>query len=116
MPFSKFITIVLGILGSYYFIILLFDLLKSNGRDVQAINHTVHFEKNENSVFVAHESKATSFNRRNMENPENFLPEERQIQGNGIKMKSSIIDLGLETLSGDAYTVNAENLSKFIMS
>jgi hypothetical protein len=27
-----------------------------------------------------------------------------------------MIDLGLETLSGDAYTVNAENLSKFIMS
>jgi len=116
MPFSKFIAIVLGILGSYYFIILLFDLLKSNGRDVQAINHTVHFEKNENPVFVANESTTPSFNPGNMENHENFLPAERENQGNGIKMKSPMIDLGLETLSGDAYTVNAENLSKFIMS
>ena len=115
MPFSKFITIVLGILGSYYFIILLFDLLRSNGRDVQAINHTVHFEKNENPVFVADKSTETSFNR-DMENPENFLPAEKEKQGNDIKMKSPMIDLGLETLSGDAYTVNAENLSKFIMS
>lgn len=114
MPFSKFITIVFGILGSYYFIILLFDLLKSNGRDVQAVNHTVHFEKNENPVFVADE--ATSVNPGNLENHENFLPVERENQGNGIKMKSPMIDLGLETLSGDAYTVNAENLSKFIIS
>ena len=116
MSFSKFITIVLGILGSYYFIILLFDLLKSNGRDVQAINHTVHFQKNENPVFVADESTAPTFKPGNMENPLNFLPAERENQANGIKMKSPMIDLGLETLSGDAYTVNAENLSKFIMS
>jgi len=116
MPFSKFIAIVLGILGSYYFIILLFDLLKSNSRDVQAVNHTVHFETNENPIFVADEATATSSNRENMESPENFLPAEREKQGNGIKMKSPMIDLGLETLSGDAYTVNAENLSKFIMS
>jgi hypothetical protein len=115
MPFSKFIAIVLGILGSYYFIILLFDLMKSHSRSVQAINHTVHFEKNENPVFVADESTATSF-KRNMENPGNFLPAEKEKQGSDIKMKSPMIDLGLETLSGDAYTVNAENLSKFIMS
>jgi len=44
------------------------------------------------------------------------LPSEDGIKNEDVVKKNSpIIDLGLETISGDAYTLSAENLSKFIM-
>ena len=117
MPFSQFISVVLGILGSYYFIIILFDILKSRTPTVQATNHTIQFENKENPVIIADEPERNiqSFNAENKRNPEKYLPAEESERA-GFKVKSPMIDLGLETISGEAYTVNAENLSKFMMS
>jgi hypothetical protein len=100
MPFNKFISIVLGILGSYYFIIILFDVLKSGAPAVQATDHIIRFENKEKPVIIVDE-------------PVKQEDRERRID---LAIKSPVIDLGLETISGEAYTVNAENLSKFIMS
>lgn len=118
MPFSKFISIVLGILGSYYFIIILFDILRSGTPTVQATNHTIQFENKENPVIIAEEPerRIQSFNAENKENQEKYLPAEESERAIGFKIKSPMIDLGLETISGGAYTVNAENLSKFMFS
>lgn len=99
MPFSKFISIVLGILGSYYFIIILFDVLKSATPAVSATDHTIRFENKEKPVIIIDE-------------PVRHEGRERRID---LAIKSSVVDLGLETISGEAYTVNAENLSKFMM-
>jgi hypothetical protein len=118
MPFSKFISVVIGILGSYYFIIVLFDVLKSRTPAVQATNHSIQFGNMENPVIISDvpERNLQSFNADNKRNQEKYLPAEESEQAVGFKVKTPMIDLGLETLSGDPYTVNAENLSKFIMS
>ncbi|HET7119380.1 MAG TPA: hypothetical protein VFI29_22990 [Hanamia sp.] len=116
MPFSQFISIVLGILGSYYFIIILFDVLKSNSPAVQATNHTIRFESREDPVIIAEEPERIErlSNSEDKKSHEKYLPaEEREVR---FKMKSPMIDLGLETISGEAYTVNAKNLSKFMFS
>ena len=118
MPFSKFISIVSGILGSYYFIIILFDLIKSNNRVAQVTTHAVQFESPDKPVLVSDEpEESVQFN--NSEREENFkkyLPREYTGQTREVENKSPIIDMGLETLSGEAYTVNAENLSKFMIA
>jgi len=118
MPFNKFISIILGILGSYYFIIILFDVLKSSTPGVQATNHTIQFESKENPVIIAEELERSErfFNPEDKKNHEKYLPAEGRKREVDFKMKSPMIDLGLETISGDAYTVNAENLSEFMMS
>lgn len=118
MPFSQFISIVLGILGSYYFIIILFDVLKSSTSTVQATNHTIQFENKENPVIIAEEPERSvqSFNAENKKSREKYLPAEGREREVDFNMKSPMIDLGLETISGEAYTVNAENLSKFMFS
>ena len=118
MPFSQFISIILGILGSYYFIIILFDILKSSAPTVQATNHTIQFENKENPVIISDkpERNIQSFNSENKRNQEKYFSKEESEQSVEFKVKSPLIDLGLETLSGDAYTVNAENLSKFMMA
>lgn len=115
MPFTKFISIVSGILGSYYFIIILFDLIKSNNRVAPATTHAVQFKGADKPVLVSDESEESAqFN--NSEREEylkKYLPPDYTGQ---VENKSPIIDLGLETLSGEPYTVNAENLSKFMIA
>lgn len=117
MPFSKFISIVLGILGSYYFIIVLFDVLKSRTHVIQPINHAIQFESNEEPVVIVDDPKRSEsfFNPDRSGNHERYFPTHKSGSDIDSKLKSPIIDLGLETISGDAYTVNAENLSKFMM-
>ncbi len=55
MPFTKYISIVLGILGGYYFIIILFDLLRSGNKPVQVTTHAVQFDKAEKPVMILDE-------------------------------------------------------------
>jgi hypothetical protein len=107
MPFSKFISIVLEILGSYYFIMILFD-----------VNHRVHFDLAEIPVIVSDEPEENfqAINSEASKNLEKYVPVEDSFKAVEIKENSPIIDLGLETISGDAYTVNAENLSKFMIA
>lgn len=118
MPFSQFISVILGILGSYYFIIILFDILRSGAPAVQATNHTIQFESKESPVIIAEEPERSErfFNPEEKKSVKKYLPAEEHEYEADFTMKSPIIDLGLETISGDAYTVNAENLSKFMMS
>jgi|GEM_PF-2322982 len=118
MPFHKFISILSGILGSYYLIIILFDLIKSNNRVAQVTSHAVQFEGPDKPVLVPDESEESAqFN--NSEKEEylkKYLPLDYTGQKREVENKSPVIDLGLETLSGEAYTVNAENLSKFMIA
>jgi hypothetical protein len=118
MPFSKFISIVLETLGSYYFIMILFDVLKSNNEVGQRINHRVHFDLAEIPVIVSDEPEENfqAINSEASKNLEKYVPVEDSFKAVEIKENSPIIDLGLETISGDAYTVNAENLSKFMIA
>lgn len=117
MPFSKFVSIVLGILGSYYFIIVLFDVLKSRTHVIQPINHAIQFESNEAPVVIVDDPKRNEgfFNPDGNGNQEKNFPTQKSEPDVDSNLKSPIVDLGLETISGDAYTVNAENLSKFMM-
>jgi glycosylphosphatidylinositol transamidase (GPIT) subunit GPI8 len=118
MPFSRFISIVFGILGSYYFIIILFDMLKSNNNVAQVISHAVEFDRSEKPVIISDgwEENAQPINIETEENLKRYLPPEESIKTDEVKKKSPMIDLGLETVSGDPYTVNAENLSKFMIA
>lgn len=117
MAFNKFISFVFGILGSYYFIIILFDVLKSN-KVAQVTTHTVQFDRDEKPVIIADEweENVQPTNRETEESTKKYLSEEESIKPVEVKKKSPMIDLGLETISGDAYTVNAENLSKFMIA
>jgi hypothetical protein len=118
MAFNRFISIVFGILGSYYFIIILFDVLKSNNNVAQITTHAVEFDRSEKPVIISDgwEENAQPINIETEENSKKYLPEEDSIKNVLVKKKSPLIDLGLETLSGDPYTVNAENLSKFMIA
>ncbi|HEY5393612.1 MAG TPA: hypothetical protein VIJ57_15920 [Hanamia sp.] len=115
MPFNKFISIVPGILGSYYFIIILFDLIKSNNRAAPVTTHAVQFEGSDKPVQVSDEPEESVqiSNSKSEQNLKKYLPPDYTGQ---VESKSPVVDLGLETLSGDAYTVNAENLSKFMIA
>lgn len=118
MTFNKFIIIIGGFLGIYYFVIILFDLLKSNNSIVHATNHSVQFEKSEKPIIISEDSQEKNHpvNLGIDENIKKYLPSEDGIKNEDVVKKNSpIIDLGLETISGDAYTLSAENLSKFIM-
>ena|SRR6185312_10060618 len=114
MTFSKFISLVFGILGGYYFIIILFDVLKSNSKIAQVTNNVVQFDTIEKPEIVSSEPEEIlqSTNTKSEENFKKYLPPEENVQ----TKNSPLIDLGLETISGDAYTVNAENLSKFMIA
>jgi hypothetical protein len=118
MPFATYISIVLGILGFYYFIVILFDLLKSGNKSVQVTTHTVQFPEYEKPVIISDKPEeikppATSGSDENLKK---YLPPDDSDENKKIKRKAPIVDLGLETISGEAYTVNAENLSKFMIA
>ena len=117
MIFNKFIIIVGGLLGIYYFIIILFDLLKSNNNLVQATNHSVQFEKSQKPVIISGDSEEMNLpvNLVIDENIKKYSPPDDGTKSEGaVEKKSPIVDLGLETISADAYTLSAENLSKFM--
>ena len=118
MPFSKFISIVSGILGSYYLILILFDLIKSNNRVAQVATHAVKFEGPDKPVLVSDETEESAQlnNSGRREYLKKYLPRDYTVQTREVESKSPVIDLGLETLSGEPYTVNAENLSKFMIA
>jgi hypothetical protein len=118
MVFSKFISFLFGFLGGYYFIIILFDILKSNNKVTQVTTHAVQFPKYEKPVIISDEQEESikSINPGIEENLKKYLPAEDSVQTGAVKRMAPIIDLGLETLSGDAYIVNAENLSKFMIA
>jgi len=60
MPFHQFISIVSGILGSYYLIIILFDLIKSNNRVAPVTTHAVKFEGPDKPVLVSDEKEESA--------------------------------------------------------
>ena len=118
MPFTKFISIVLGILGRYYFIIILFDLLRSGNKPVQVTTHDVQFNKTEKPVVIfgdpgediQAEISLTSGNAKK------YMSSEPPAYSRETKRKTPLIDLGLETVSGEPLIVNAKNLSKFMIA
>ena len=118
MPFTKFISIVLGILGFYYIFIILFDLLRSGNKPVQVTTHAVQFNKTEKPVVIFDEpvEDIQTENSQTDANEKKYMPRDPFAFGRETKRKSPLIDLGLETVSGEAYTVNAENLSKFMIA
>lgn len=118
MVFSKFISIVFGILGSYYFIIILFDMLQSNSKVAQVTTHAIQFDTSEKPVMISDEAEKSlqPVNPLTQGILKNYLPQEDSLRIRKLKANSPIIDLGLETLSGGAYTVDAENLSKFMIA
>jgi hypothetical protein len=104
-------------LGIYYLILILFDLLKSNNTVVRATNHLVHYEKSENPIIISGDSEEINLpvNLGNDENIKKYLPTDDLVKNEDVVKKSSpIVDLRLETISADAYTLSAENLSKFM--
>ena len=117
MLLSLFAFMVLGILGCYYFMVILFDLLKSNTKAVQVTTHTVQFGKPEKPVVVSDETEknASRVNSESDTKVIRFLPLEPR-EDKETRRQSPIVDLGLETLSGEPFSVNAENLSKFMIA
>ena len=117
MPFIKFFSTLLEILCCYYFIIIVFDLLKSANKPVEVTTHKVQFDKIQKPVVITGDpgegidgdNSFTDENRIDHKQPKSAA------QSKKPKKKTPLIDLGLETISGEPYTVNAKNLSKFMM-
>jgi hypothetical protein len=117
MPFTKFFSIVLEILCCYYFIIIVFDLLKSANKPVEVTTHTVQFDKIPKPVVISGDP-GEDIDGDNSFTDENLIdhkPPKLAAQSKKTKKKTPLIDLGLETISGEPYTVNAKNLSKFMI-
>ena len=109
MPFTKYISIVQGILGCYYIIIIVFDLLKSGNKAVQVTTHGVQFDKIPKPVVITGDpgeniDQDNSFTGKNLID---HKPPKAAVQSKKAKKKTPLIDLGLETISGEPYTVNA---------
>jgi hypothetical protein len=117
MPFTKFFSFVLEILCCYYFIIIVFDLLKSSNKPVQVTTHKVQFDKIPKPVVISGDTveDIDGDNSIAEEDPIDHGPPKPAAQNKKTKKKTPLIDLGLETVSGEPYTVNAKNLSKFMM-
>ena len=117
MIFNKFIYIVGYIWFGYYLLVILFDLLKSVPHSSQVTTHHIQFES-ENPVLINDESINTNHSDDNNETSyshKDYLPKEHiNDLKTANKKKWVTVDLGLETISGEAYEVSAENLSKYM--
>ncbi|MDQ2719391.1 MAG: hypothetical protein M3Z26_06460 [Bacteroidota bacterium] len=107
MLFNKFISIILSVFGGYYLIVILFDVLKSKNHVATVNTHRVQFES-DNPMMINDEEVNLSLSTKVDIN--DYKPKE------DTKKNSLLIDLGLETLSGESYEMSAENLSKFIIA
>ena len=117
MAFNKFIFIVGVIWCGYYPFLILYDLLKSSNRPAEVTTHRVTFESkdpvliNDDSVLENHLGN----NGETFYSHKEYLPKSDMNDLNTPdKTKSIMFDLGLETISGVAYEVSAENLSKYM--
>ncbi|MEO6870235.1 MAG: hypothetical protein ABI168_11355 [Ginsengibacter sp.] len=116
MYFNKFIIVVLIWCG-YYLIVIIYDYLKTLKHLTEInTNHLQFITENPNVIngksdynthlrnidarFYSGREYMTVGNPNDLENPD--------------EKNSLLADLGLETISGDAYTLSAENLSKFM--
>src|ERR1017187_1666312 len=117
MPFTKFFSILLEILCCYYFIMIVFDLLKSANKPVQVTTHAVQFDKIPKPVVISGDTVEDIDGDDSLtdENLIDHRPPKPAAQSKKTKKKTPLIDLGLETISGEPYTVNAKNLSKFMI-
>ena len=117
MIFNKFIFIIGFIWCGYYLLLILFDLLKSSNRPAEVTTHHVKFES-ENPVLITDESISKNQLGNNGEtfySHKDYLPKgDMNDLNTPDKTKSVMFDLGLETISGAAYEVSAENLSKYM--
>jgi hypothetical protein len=84
----------------------------------QDTTHTVQFDTSEKPVMISGDTEKSvqGVNTETEERFKQYLPVEDSNKTESVKKNSPMIDFGLETLSGDPYTVNAENLSKFMIA
>ena len=117
MIFSKFIYIVGFIWFGYYLFVVLFDLLKSSKPAPEVTTHHVQFES-KNPVVINDESFNTNKSGdsdKAFDSHTEYLPKDDINDLKSTNKKNWVtVDLGLETISGEAYEVSAENLSKYI--
>lgn len=115
--FNKFIFIVGFIWSGYYLLVIFFDLLKSASRVAEVNTHHVEFES-EKPVLINDESAFSNhfdYTEVSSYSDKEYLPKDSTIDFNPNERKKSLmVDLGLETISGEAYEVSAENLSKYM--
>src|ERR1039457_1666604 len=99
MPFTKFFSIDLEILCCYYFIIIVFDLLKSANKPVQDTTHAVQFDKIPKPVVISGDcgDEIDGDNSFTDENLIDHRPPKPAGQNKKAKKKTPLIDLGLET-------------------
>ena len=117
MPFNNFIFIVGFIWCGYYLIVILFDFLKLHNRAEEITTHHVQFQA-EAPVLINDEFVSRNNLTNNREAPNShkeYLPKDKVNElKSPDKEKSVLVDLGLETISGAAFEVSAENLSKYM--
>lgn len=117
MTFSTFISTLGLVWGCYYLLIILFDLLKTSNQPAEVTAHHVQFEP-ENPVLINDETIKTNhlgYNDKSFNSHQEYLPKENRIGLNEPDTsKCVLVDLGLETISGEPYEVSAENLSKYM--
>ena len=118
MLFANYISFVMGIFGCYYVIVILFDLLKSSNKSLEVTTYAIQFDKTEEPVFISDErvEDRRPDNSPTDTNEKKILPQKPSPDGPEASGRSPIIGLGLETLTGEPLTVNAENLSKFMIA
>ena len=117
MVFNNFIFIIGFIWCGYYLIVILFDFLKLRNRAEEITTHHVQFQA-EAPVLINDEFVSRNNLTNNREAPnfhKEYLPKDKVNElKSPDKEKSVLVDLGLETISGAAYEISAENLSKYM--
>ena len=117
MVFNNFIFIIGFVWCGYYLIVILFDFLKLRNRAEEITTHHVQFQSETpvliNDEFVSRNN--LTLNGEVIHSKKEYLPNDNVNElKSPDKEKSVMVDLGLETISGAAYEVSAENLSKYM--
>lgn len=106
MGLTTFLLILTAFLLPYYLLLILVDWIKiqSTAKLTTVGNHEIHYEPVvetsvvNNSAVSAHCQPVTE-----------TIPENRLASSNGV-----LVDLGLETISGESYEISSESLAKYM--
>lgn len=106
MGLTTFLLFLAAFLLPYYLLLILVDWIKiqSTAKLATVGNHEIHYEpvvetSVVNDIAVSTHSQPAA----------ERVPESRSTNSNGV-----LVDLGLETISGESYEISSESLAKYM--
>lgn len=106
MGLTTFFLILVAFLIPYYLLLILIDWIKiqSTVKLATVGNHEIHYEPVVETAVVNEIAVSTQW-----QPTTESVSENRELSSNGV-----LVDLGLETISGESYEISSESLAKYM--